>query len=327
MAGNAELTVWCNAEWKGKALENLRQGLGRHRLIVAQKNQASNLVAGGMDPALAEADVAFGQPDPQQVVSLPRLKWVHLTSAGYTRYDNDDVRRALHARNGVLTNSSGVYDEPCAEHVMAMMLALARRLPDALEEQRGQRRWNYLHFRADSRLLIGQTVLLVGFGAIGRRLAELLAPYHMNVMAVRRKPTGDEPIPVHPSDEIDRLLPSADHVINILPHATSTEGFFTAERLAKLKPSAIFYNIGRGSTVDQDALIAALTKKQFAFAYIDVTTPEPLPPDPPLWTTPNCYVTPHTAGGHDTEYERLVAHFLANLRRYETGDTLLNRVF
>ena len=114
--------------------------------------------------------------------------------------------------------------------------------------------------------------------------------------------------------------------MNILPAAAGTEGYFDAGRLAKMKPGAIFYNIGRGTTVDQAALRSALESGRLAAAYLDVTDPEPLPPDHPLWSAPNCYITPHTAGGHRQEVERLAAHFLNNLKRFEAGEPLADRV-
>jgi phosphoglycerate dehydrogenase-like enzyme len=148
----------------------------------------------------------------------------------------------------------------------------------------------------------------------------------MTLIGVRRNPRGDEPIRVVTNDQGDALLPRADHVINILPASADTHHFFNAKRLALLKPSAIYYTVGRGSTTEQDALRAALERKQFAAAYLDVTTPEPLPPEDPLWRTPNCFITPHTAGGHTTEFERLADHFLANLKRFENGEPLVDRV-
>jgi phosphoglycerate dehydrogenase-like enzyme len=114
--------------------------------------------------------------------------------------------------------------------------------------------------------------------------------------------------------------------MNILPGGTSTVSFMNAQRLSVIKPSAIFYNIGRGSTVDQDALLSALRGNRIAAAYLDVTAREPLPPEHPLWTTENCYITPHTAGGHHDEFERLMLHFLHNMRQYASGQQLLDRV-
>jgi phosphoglycerate dehydrogenase-like enzyme len=297
--------------------ELLRRETAGHRLVL------SGEAPGG----LAEADVAFGQPDPETIIASARLRWAHLTSAGYTRYDRDDLRDALRARGAALTNSSHVYDEPCAQHAAAMMLSFARQLPQALDMQRTDRGWRSGPLRARSFLLDrGQTVLLLGFGAIGQRLAQLLAPYGMRLIAVRRSPQGGEGVEIIGEAELDRVLPQADHVVNLLPESPSTVGYVSAERLAKMKPGAYFYNIGRGATVDQAALIASLEQEKLAAAYLDVTTPEPLPPDDPLWTAPNCFMTPHSAGGHIGEQRRLVEHFVTNLRAFEQGADLRDRV-
>jgi phosphoglycerate dehydrogenase-like enzyme len=320
------LTIWCNAKFPPAALEELRAGLNGHRLVFSSTPPTGNLVGSAPDPGLERADIAFGQPDPAQVMRLPRLRWVHLTSAGYTRYDRDDLRSALRGRGATLTNSSAVYAEPCAEHAFAMMLALARRLPQCVVDQQTTRPWHAAEHRIRSRVLTGQSALIVGYGAIGRRLVELLAPLRMNVVCVRRRPAGDEGVRVVPQDRIAEWLPQADHVVNILPENAETVGFFGAGRIAAIKRGGAFYNIGRGTTVNQDALIAALRSGHVAAAYLDVTDPEPLPPDHPLWSAPNCFITPHTAGGRDDEFEHLVRHFLENLRRLEAGQPLRDRV-
>ena len=131
-----------------------------------------------------------------------------------------------------------------------------------------------------------------------------------------------------PFAQADDLLPHTDHIINILPASPETDCFFNADRLARMSPTAIFYNIGRGSTVDQISLQVALETRRIAAArhYLDVTTPEPLPPDNPLWNLPNCIITPHTAGGHATEFERIARHFLANLKKYDAHEPLIDRV-
>ncbi|HWA83798.1 MAG TPA: D-2-hydroxyacid dehydrogenase, partial [Fimbriimonadaceae bacterium] len=232
----------------------------------------------------------------------------------------------LRARGAVLTNSSSVFDEPCAQHLLAFMLAQARQLPQALSEQIRTQDWAYERLRPRTRLLQDQTVLLVGFGAIARRLAELLQPFHLNVLAVRRQPRGDEPIPVHPIRDLMELLPEADHVVNALPSNPFTDGLIDEACFAAMKPGAILYNIGRGTTVDQTALIRAIESGLLDAAYLDVVDPEPLPAGHPLWTAPNCWITPHIGGGHTLEYPRLVAHFLGNLRLFEAGEPLLDRI-
>jgi len=320
------LNIYCNAHFPESAARILREGIGANRLILSQKPQESNLVAGGPDPLLAEADIALGQPDAASITLHPRLRWVHLTTAGYDRYDRPDVRAALHARGGALTTSSGVYDEPCAQHALSLIMAQARQLPAALKSGLTDRSWPIKELRGRSRLLGGQTVLILGFGSIARRLAQYLKPLGTKVIAVRRTVRGDEPVETFPETQVNELLQQADHVVNILPGGAATERYFTSARFALMKPSAVFYNIGRGSTVDQTALAEALASSRIAAAYLDVTTPEPLPPDHPLWAAPNCYITPHTAGGHDTEFNRLAQHFVANLKRWEQGEGLENKV-
>ena len=319
-------TIWTNAHFADAPLAALVEGVKPHRLIFSPLLSASNLVKAAADPTLQEADIAFGQPDPGLALRCPRLRWIHLTTAGYTRYDGADFRAAYGGRGAVLTNSSLVYNEPCAEHVLAFMLAHARQLPQSLDNQRTDRAWPTLERRAAMSLLSEQSVVLLGFGAIGRRLAELLAPFGCKVTAVRRRPAGDENVTVVTEDQLAEALATADHVVNILPDNPATQRFVNAARLAATRPGAVFYNVGRGTTVDQEALLAALQSGHLGAAYLDVTDPEPLPPEHPLWSAPNCYITPHSAGGHKSEPQRLVQHFLDNLRRYERGETLEDRV-
>ena len=321
------LNIWCNAKFPAPVMQILRRGLGHHRLIEAAAASASNLDAGRADPQLEQADVALGQPDPDQVARLPRLRWVQLTTAGYTRYDTGAFRTAVKRNGTIVCNASSIYAEPCAQHVLAMMLALARRLPQSLDNQRTSQGWPYLPLRAQSVLLNGQTALLVGYGAIARRLAELLAPFRMNLIGFRRRPSADETgVRMRTIDQLDAHLPDADHVVNVLPASDQSANFFDAARFARFKPSAVYYNIGRGTTNDEAALEAALRAQKFAAAYVDAIAKEPLPPQHPLWTTPNCFVTPHTAGGHEDENDRHVEMFLENLARFQRGEEPTDRI-
>jgi phosphoglycerate dehydrogenase-like enzyme len=122
------------------------------------------------------------------------------------------------------------------------------------------------------------------------------------------------------------LAHDADHIINILPDNQESRHFFDATRFAKLKPGAVFYNIGRGTTVDQNALLNALQSGRLRAAWLDVTDPEPLPDGHPLLTAPNCHITPHIAGGHTDETKTLVRHFLKNFERFIRGESLIDRV-
>jgi phosphoglycerate dehydrogenase-like enzyme len=324
------LVIWCNLLLDSPVRDALEAGVAQgpgHRLLWAANLTGNNgSLQGVPDPGLAAADVAFGQPEASQCAAQPRLAWVHLATAGYTSFDEPAIRTAFAGRGATLTTSSAVFAEPCAQHVLGFMLAGARQLPAAIVQGATERGWPKDRLRQASVLLRRQSVLLVGFGAIGRRLTELLAPFHLDVRAVRRRPRGDEPCPTFAEAALPELLPGADHVVNLLPASADTRHFFDARRLAVVKRGAIFYNIGRGTTVDQEALRAALDSGQLRAAFLDVTDPEPLPPAHPLWTTAGSVITPHSAGGHADEPARLCEHFLANLRRREAGQPLADRV-
>jgi phosphoglycerate dehydrogenase-like enzyme len=320
------LTIWCNAQFPDAAAQKLREGTSGHRLIFSPTASGNVLATGKPDPALAEADVAFGQPEAEDCMRCPKLKWIQLVSAGYTPFDREDFRLTLRARGGALTNASAVFSEPCAHHVLAQMLALARNFFPSYRDQLTDHSWHYDEHRRTARLLTGQTVLMLGFGAIGRRLAELLAPFRMQVYAVRRQARSEPGVHVLSEEELTRVLPLADHVVDILSDNETTRGYVNARRLGWFKPGAKFYNVGRGTTVDQRALLEALQTGRLGAACLDVTDPEPLPPDHPLWTAPNCFITSHTAGGRYDQGEALVRHFLANFQAYTQGGPLTDRV-
>ncbi len=306
----------------GRAL--LEHGIAPHTLVRAERTPSS--VLSSSRSSLEGVDIAFGQPDPAGVLSSSTVRWVHVTSAGYTRYDTVEFRRAAAARGLVVSNSSSVYDEPCALHALAFILAQTRQLPRGLRSRfpNGSPDWHRL--RGDSRLLHEQTVVMLGYGAIARRLAALLEPFRTRVTAMRRSVRGGEPIPVVTQSDLAGVLAGADHVVNLLPDNAETRHFIDASRLEQMKPGGVLYNIGRGTTVDQAALAAALRSGRLAAAWLDVTDPEPLPDDHPLLGLESCHITPHVAGGHRDEAHSLVRHFLANLRRFLDRAPLLDRV-
>ena len=304
----------------------LAEGIGGHTLLLASKTERSVLVAGEPDPTLAEADVAFGQPNAADCMANRSLKWVEISSAGYTRYDTPEFRESFRARGAVFTNASLVYADACAEHALAMMLAVGRQLLPAYETQLGDHGWPQPGIRAGSRLLKGSTVVMLGFGAIGRRLAQLLVPFDVRIYALRRQIRSELGVHVVPEEDLTKVLGAADHVVNLLPENEATRNYVNARRIACFRPGARFYNVGRGATVDQRALIEALQSGRIGAAYLDVTSPEPLPPGDPLWTAPHCFITPHTAGGRNDENLELVRHFLANLAAFEKGAPMNDRV-
>lgn len=320
------LTIWCNAKFGVAATQLLGEGTRGHRLITAAAASDDVLQAGAPDPALGGADIAFGQPPAAECLRHARLRWVEVNSAGYTRFDTPEFMEGFRARGAIFTNASEVFADPCAQHVLAMMLALGRNLPASQRDQLTDHGWRYAERRHGCRLLTGQTALLLGFGAIGRRLAALLAPFGMTVYAVRRQTRSEPEVRIIPEERISSVLPLADHVINLLPENGATRGYVNARRLACCKPGARFYNIGRGATVDENALLEALRSGRLGAAYLDVFATEPLPPEHPFWTAPNCYVTSHTAGGRHDQDEALVRHFLANLAAFTEGKPLTDRV-
>jgi phosphoglycerate dehydrogenase-like enzyme len=321
-----ELTIWANPFLAEPAKDYLISATKPHHLIFGEKSEHVLDPSSG-DSRLLEADIVFGQPDPATVLHSKKLRWIHLSSAGYAPYDTPEFRNGLKALLAILTNSSGVYNEPCAQHLMAWLLADARQLYPSYDNQKQAHAWPQNDLRERTRLLADQTILIVGYGSIGRRLAELLAPYAVHVIGYRRSPQAKSSIRVVGPEQLSGAMGEADHVINILPQRAETQSFFNAERFGQIKPGARYYTIGRGSTTDQNALLACLASGHLSAAYLDVTTPEPLPSDHPLWTTANCFITPHTGGGHADETLRIVKHFVHNLQRFERGETLIDRVF
>lgn len=319
------LTLWTNHRFEPADLDRFTREAAPHRVVVSQVTSKSNLVAGPRDPAALHAEILYGQPSVEDVLESTKVRWVQLTTAGYTRFDDPKILNAIRDKGIAFCNASKLYDEPCAQHVVAMLLASARAIPQCARDQ-VQHSWNYLPLRGQSFLLSGQTVAIVGYGAIARRVVELLTPYNLSITAFRRTVRGDENCPTLPTDQFDQHLPNADIVINILPSSPSTTNFFSADRFARMKPGAIYINIGRGDTNDQDALAQSLHSNHLFRACLDVTSPEPLPKDHPLWSAPNLLITPHTAGGTFDEPKRMLDHVLTNLRRFDRGERLVDRI-
>jgi len=297
-----------------------------HQVLRSTQTSASVLVELPPDPLMEEAEVVLGQPSLAAIARASKLRWLQVTSAGITRYDTAEFRAEAQRRGVVVTNSSQVFDEACAEHALAFLLAQARQLPASLATRCANSDPAWLALRNRSRLLRGQSILLYGYGAIAKRLAAMLAPLGVRVTAVRRAPRGDEGLRVITPAEAEAALADTDHVMNILPENADSRHYFSTALFQRMKPGAVFYNIGRGATVDQDALAAALTQGPLAAAWLDVTTPEPLPDGHPLLGPPNCYHTPHIAGGYREELEFLVSHFTDNLARYLAGEPVRDRV-
>ena len=269
---------------------------------------------------IAAATVIFGWIRPRDLAKAANLKWFQTMWAGTDEY-------AGFLPEGVLfTSSSGSNKRSVAEHMLASLLALFRRLPTYRDSQR-EHLW-----RDEGKMhtLLDSTVLVLGAGNVGACFAAMCRGLGAHTVGLKRTVNGpvdgfDE---VHPMADLDELLPRADVVALCLPHAPETVRLMDARRIGLMKDDAVLLSAGRGSVLDQDALAAAMKSGKLWGAALDVTDPEPLPADSPLWDTPRLLLTPHVAGGMRLELTRreCVRMAQANLRRYLAGEPLKNRV-
>ncbi|HEX2540262.1 MAG TPA: D-2-hydroxyacid dehydrogenase [Caldimonas sp.] len=270
------------------------------------------------------AAIAWDSPPIDAILdAAPALQWIHQRGAGIDRI----ATPRLAASGLLLTNGSGNHAINIAEHVMGLMLAFARRLPALLETQR-ERRWKPPPVKSLFELC-GQTLVIVGFGAIGSALAQRARAFGMTVIGVRRTaagPSREGAERVVAMSGLDAVLADADHVVLAAPLTAETHGLFSTARFKVMKRGAYLCNVGRGAIVDHDALLAALRAGQLAGAGLDVTEPEPLPAESPLWTEPNVIVTAHSSGLTPHSFERYQALLLENLGRFVRGEPLLNVV-
>jgi len=281
------------------------------------------------DSLIAGAEVLFGIPedDPARLAwairTAPGLRFVQATAAGA----GQQVRRAELTANELervaISSASGVHAVPLAEWSMFGLLAFAKGLP-RLRRDAAQRFW--AHYPTTE--LRGQTLLVVGVGAIGLEVARLASAFGMRVVGVKRNTETDLPHvdSLHPPEELRELVGTADAIVVTLPLTDETRGLIDRETIGRMRDGAIFVNVGRGKVVDEEALIEALRSGKLAGAALDVTFKEPLPPESPLWELENVILSPHTAALSWHENERIVELFAENLRRYLHGDELLSRV-
>jgi phosphoglycerate dehydrogenase-like enzyme len=230
--------------------------------------------------------------------------------------------QAMKARGTRLTNGVGINTNAVAEYAVMGMLSLAKNLPAVV---RAADRHEWLRDAPGKVELEGTRALIIGYGAIGRAIGRMLGGFDMSVTGVRRT-ASDEPDMLGPVEWRPRL-DEFDWVIVAAPATSETAHLIGTAELAAMKPSACLINIARGTLVDQHALIAALTERRIAGAFLDVTDPEPLPPEHPLWDAPNTLITMHLSGRAQTRmFERAARLFLENLARYRAGRELINEV-
>ena len=302
------LDLWNVPEWFGQRLSQQFP-----KLQITQRNSYE-----GVEEDLRDADVLFTLSlRPEQFAAAARLRWIHAPSAAVHQLLFPELVKS----EVIVTNSREVHGPVVAEHVMALIFALAKKIPQAVILQQ-KRTWGQEAIwkqGAHPREIAGATLGLIGVGSIGHRVAQMASAMGMRVIAVREhvekgKPDGVEA--VFAPSQLDDMLRQSDYVVLAAPLIAATQGLINADRLAVMKPEACLINVGRGPQVDAAALVTALSTRRIAGAALDVFESEPLPADSPLWTADNLLITPHTAGLTDKLWHRHYDLFSDNLRRY-----------
>jgi phosphoglycerate dehydrogenase-like enzyme len=252
----------------------------------------------------------------------PKLKFIQSISAGTDQYS----REILKAKGIRLASAHGVNANAVAEHAISLILSLSRQL-HFLRDAQAEKRWRPMQgdlaIREDE--IEGKTLLIVGLGRIGDRLAQFGKAFGMKVIATRRDPAGGKGAAdaIHANTELAKLVPKADFIALTCPLTPETEKLIGAAQIAAMKPTAYLVNVARGRVVDEPALIAALQNRKIAGAGIDVTVEEPLPASSPLWTMPHVIVTPHSAGETKRYEDRVIDLLIENVDRLGRGETTL----
>ena len=284
------------------------------------------LVARDAEEALAlapRADAASGFCTDELLDAAPRLKWVQASSAGVEKYPFDKMKE----KGITFTNAKDIYGIQLADHTMAFILAFSRQLPFLFQAQQ-KRVWESRKNYPPGELA-GETLLVVGLGGTGLETARRAAGFGMRIIATRWH--ADAPRPefieaVHPPEALHQLLPEADWVAVCAPLTRDTRDMFSDAEFALMKESAYIVCVTRGGIINTEALLRAVDSKAIAGAGLDVTDPEPLPSDHPLWERENVVITPHASGHSPNAGKRMADLLCENVRRFAAGEPLLNVV-
>jgi phosphoglycerate dehydrogenase-like enzyme len=278
------------------------------------------------EKVLDTIEIAAGDFPHDLIPPAPALAWFQQWYAGA-----DWLQRYPEARKKpfLLTNASGVHGPQMTEHLFGLLIAWYRKFPEVFAAQK-RREWIRGTAAREAQTLCGKTLAILGFGTIGLHVAKLASAFGMRVIGLRRTPSAEDlPAGVEKLVSYDRLrevLPQADIVVDILPYTQETKDFINRGELAFMKKTALLANIGRGGTVNEEALAEALRGGVIAGALLDVSETEPLPPESPLWDAPGTIITPHYAGSHPRYDEIVFELFLDNLKRYGNAEKLRNIV-
>lgn len=276
---------------------------------------------------LPDTDIFVGYSlRPKQLKDAKKLKWIHSTAAGVAQLMYSELRDS-----GILvTNPSGIFSVPMAEHTMGLLVALARNFPDSVRQQ-DRAHWSQQDLWDKPQHLTelnGQVLLIVGYGSIGREVAKRAKGFDLRVWGVTRSGEGDgaHVERMFSVAQLKEVLPEVDYVLICAPETAETKHLIGAAEIAKMKRGARLINVGRGSLLDEAAMIRALESGALGGAALDVAQTEPLPPDSPLWHAPNLLITPHTSAVSDRLWIRQTDLLLELLARWFDGRELFNRV-
>jgi len=309
--------LWDAPAWFAERLRSEFPGLE-----VVQLSDYKNL-----DREIVDAEIAFCRElKPGQVLAAKKLKWIYSPAAAVHALMIPEI---IHSDIQIV-NATPVHGPVVAEHALAMILAIGRRIDLGVKAQT-QHRWMQEEIwvsKPGPRDIAGSTLLVVGLGQIGGPLVRHAKALGMRVLAVREHPErgAEGADAVYATGDLIRVLPEADFVMLCAPVTPATQRAFGREQFAAMKSDAYICNVGRGALIDEPALIDALREHRIGGAALDVTTEEPLPAESPLWDLDNCMITPHTAGISPKLWERQYIYFTDNLRRYLAGQPLLGLV-
>ncbi len=300
--------------------ERLQQEFPEHKVVQLQNYD-------GVPEEIPDTDVFIGWSlRPQQFVTASKLRWIHSPAAAVHQLMFPELIQS----NVLVTNSTGIHGPVVAEHAIAVLLALAKRLPQAMQYQ-AKRTWSQdqlWHEHPRPREVMDSTVAVIGMGSIGREFTARAKALGMKVLAVRENTAKgtDGADAVYSPAEIDTVLPLADYVLLCTPVTPATTGLINTARLSKMKPDAYLINVGRGPLIDEAAVFQALKDKRIAGAALDVFNEEPLPASSPFWSLDNLLLTPHTAAVTERLWERHYKLIVENMNRFLAGKPLLNAV-
>lgn len=297
-----------------------------HKKTLEQHAKGSKFIYSSYDKVTKEmiqkANIIIGNVDPFYLKDAKNLEWLQLNSAGADQY----VKEGVLKENVTLTNATGAYGPGVAEHMLAVLFSLQKKL-HLYRDNQNQCRWQD---EGAVMSLRGGTLLIVGLGDIGLYFARLMKNFGYHIVGIKRR-LGQVPQDIdelHTMDDLDRLLPEADVVFSVLPDSDATRNIFNKERFEKMKNTAILLNAGRGSAVNTEDLCDALIQGKIYGAGLDVTDPEPLQTQHKLWNVQNAIITPHVAGDfhHPATLYRIVDIAAGNLQRFMDGEELMNIV-